>query len=406
MVRWRLAFAIASVAAAIAIACGPGFLDGISGGNVAGEAPDGTTPIADGGGESDAPATCVSELPPEKKPGDDSGKNLALSFAFDKLRIDTLGDSPAGARPVGLDLDKTCTCPGPDTCVRPSGLPPACDGPKGQDTALSTLFNGLNGTLQIFPTSFAVERIKAGRFTILVDVRGWNGEPDDPAVSVSIRLSRRIDQQAKDGGRPEPLFDGHDLWTVDSSSVTGGTDAVGQDCRDTVAGLTCVAKILDPKAYVSGGKLVARPRVDPTGTLPVPLYVGTAAGPLAFGFYDLIMTATIGGPNGGPYRLDGEMAGRLDAPSYITSVANLQDVTQPGSNEDPLCKNPVLVAALQTSICSARDLAPPGKDSTGSPCTFLSAAFSFSAIPATPGTILKPQPPLTPPCGDASFGCP
>lgn len=406
MVRsWRLAFGLASaLVGAVAIACGPGFLDGISGGAAAGNEPDGAAPISDGG--TDAPV-CISELaPPAPTTGDDTAANLALTFAFDTMRIDSLGTAgDAGAIPRGLDLDQTCTCPANDSCVRPAGLPTACDGTKGQDNALASLFNQLNAALPIFPPTFVQKRIRAGNFTVLVDVRGWNGLPDDPSVFVTIRLSQQIDKTATDGGRREPLFDGNDLWTIAPESVTGGDSALGKDCRDQVNSLFCIARILDSKAYVTGGKLVARPRVDVTGTLPVPLYIRSEAGQIAFDLFDFTLVADIGGPSGGPYRLDGEIAGRFETGAYLTSLANLQDVTEPGTNEPPLCEKPAFLALLQSAVCAARDLAPPGKDNTGAACSFLSAAFSFGASPARGGVVLRKDSPERA-CGDASFGCP
>src|SRR5688572_26725096 len=64
---------------------------------------------------------------PNVKDEDDGG-----DFVFALARIDMGLD---GGLPFALNLDRTCTCPGADSCKRPDAQPPACDGDGGDDNA-------------------------------------------------------------------------------------------------------------------------------------------------------------------------------------------------------------------------------------------------------------------------------
>ncbi|HEX7604410.1 MAG TPA: hypothetical protein VF316_22480, partial [Polyangiaceae bacterium] len=77
--------------------------------------------------------------------------DLSTSSASDSLDFLTvlsqlhLGIGPDAGGPYGLNLDRACTCPEKDTCVRGIGangktLGPACDEPGGIDNTGKPLF--------------------------------------------------------------------------------------------------------------------------------------------------------------------------------------------------------------------------------------------------------------------------
>lgn len=397
---WRTAFVLAALSlSAIGLACGPGFLDGISGGTKEsdGGTPPNTQPEA-------GPSSCNSRLAPERPVVNDNINDaIAIpTLGFERMRFDTFGSEDAGGpRPLGLDLDQTCTCPQPDSCIRPIGRDAACDdSPRGEDNSLARLFNELNTGVPLFPQTFATDRIKAGQFSILVDVLGWNGEPNDPRVAVTIRLSQYSQYKKDKTGRELPLFDGQDIWTVDPDSVAGGDSAIGVDCRDPKGAAKCLARIRDDDAYVKDGKLVARPRLDSVKGGIVPLTVRSAVGSITLDYFDFTVLADITG-NAESARLVGEMTGKIAASNVIFTFANMQDFTK--VDEPPICESEALFKLAKTSVCGARDLAAPGKG-TSSSCEFISVAFSFAASPAVIGTIFRKDT-APPPCGDAGYSC-
>jgi hypothetical protein len=397
----RVVFAVACLGVgAIAIACGPGFLDGISGGAK-------LDPDAEASATGpDAARACQPHHLPERPPGQDDNTGLSLpTFAFESMRVDTFGAPDAGgAIPIGLDLDDRCTCPETDSCFRPGDAGRSCDGKQGEDNAMSGFFNSINIGVPLFQQTFATDRIHEGFFTFLLDVLGWNGQPDDPNVVVTMRLSLRIEGKKEDGGLPPPKFDGTDVWTLDPTAIAGGVESVGRDCRVPAESYRCLARVRDEKAYVRGGKLVAHPRFDGQLDQPVPVTILAGLGVINFDMYDFTLFGTLTrGEDGGVSSVAGEITGRVTSQNVLHSVGAIQDFTS--DNDTPICKNTALFAVAKTSVCQTPDLAPPGKDNTGAKCDHISVAMSFSSSPATVGTILLRQAPADD-CDQSIFSCP
>lgn len=400
--RWRIVFG-SFLLGGVAIACGPGFLDGISGGTKAVE----ETPET--GAPAEAGPTCNSRLVPEPPGGADSPDNVQLpTFALDTLRSDTFGKADAGgAVPVGLDMDRTCTCPQAPSCKNTflgSG-DAGCDGPRGEDNALSSLFNSLNVGVPLFPQTFATDRIHKGSFNLLIEIRSWNGKDDDPVVGVTLRTSEFL-QADGDGGRKDPLFDGNDVWTVSPESVSAGDAGLGKDCRSTSETETyaCLARVGDSQGYVRGRRLVAHPRLDSDPKAGVPLTMRAALGTIRLEVLDLTITADITGDGTTtPYRLAGELTGRLATTELIKGFANLQDFTK-ADPQPPVCDNPTVFATAKNAVCASADLAAPGHDREGATCDHVSLAMSFTAGPAVVGLIFRKDFP-TNPCGDRTYSC-
>jgi hypothetical protein len=400
----RAVFAVASLGVgAIAIACGPAFLEGISGGTRETE-PDAEASVPP---PVDARA-CQPRRLPDPPPGEDDKVSLALpTFAFESLRVDAFGAPDAGgAIPVGLDLDDRCTCPETDSCIRPPGgdAGQVCDGKNGEDNAVSGLFNALNIGIPLFQQTFATDGIRLGLFTLLVDVLGWNGQDNDPRVTVTMRLSLRIDGPKTDAGLPRPKFDGTDVWTLDPNAISGGVESVGKDCRVPSDSYKCLGRVRDDRAFVRDGKLVSHPRLDAKPDAPVRITILASAGAIHFDILDFSLYGTLNrGADGRVTSISGEASGRVTSSNVLESFGTLQDFTS--SKDTPVCQNPAVFNIAKTSVCKAADLAAPGKDNTGAACDHLSLALSFTASSAIVGPIFLKDTAAAP-CDESIFTCP
>ncbi len=344
---------------------------------------------------------CQPATPPTRPEGADDATNIALDFALESLRADTSGAFDSGTPPPqGLDFDDTCTCPEPDSCERGDGgqRTHACDGDGGRDNAVASFFNQLGAAVPEFSFDFGTKRIVDGVFTIFVIVRGWNGTPDDPQVTVALAMSQGIDEAANEG-RTKPVFDGNDVWLVDNESLLEGTNLVGVDCR-APNGKPCVAKVQDVNAYVRDGVLVAN--LAEPGTGKSKIVMNTPLGSLVFDLIDTTLVAKLREVDG-TYRLEGELAGRWPAESLLGALANVEN---PYAKSSLLCHNVNnTFDLLKGTVCASLDLASDrSKDRTGAPCAAVSSALSFSAGKAVLGHVsLRTKPDGG--CPDVTYSC-
>jgi hypothetical protein len=368
--RWRAIFMGAvGCGLALAMACGPGFLDGITGGD------------AGGGGPGDARAcTLVTIPPPPETP--DLQPNTDVLFAFEAIRIDTRPDAVGQSAPQGLDLDDRCTCPEPPTCAPFDPKTTQCDFDGGRDNALGGLFNTLGDLVggDELKSDFATKRIATGEFTFLVDLKQWNGTDNDPSVVVDLLGSEGYDSSDGGSGRSTPAFDGKDVWTVSARSIQDGNNVLGKDCRDPRQ-VFCFP-VLDRRAdgalrnaWVSNGVLVAK-------FADAPVLVATAKGPILFDINRPTLVARIERPEGGDrYFLRGEVTGSWASERVLRSFGDLEDfskVAEAGRQRDRLCTNRDLYSLLKSQVCINVDLPPPGSPADA-PCNVLSSAFAFTA---------------------------
>jgi hypothetical protein len=362
-------------AARLLSACGPGFLNDIAGG-VREAGPPGF----------DAGESCVGALPPDPPDAADTTGDLKLTFAFRALRVNRGGQADAGApAPLGLNLDRTCTCPAPEPCLPndagTSDRRALCDDSEGRDTASAALFDRASIASKEFSEDFGTKRIQNGFFTVLIELFGWNGLPDDRLVNVRMLMSQGFDETLS--AKPMPTFDGSDVWTIDPGSIQNGETLLNRDCR---SGALCVARIIDLRAYVRDGVVVANLE-DPEKRAPI--VVRAATGRLVFDLLQARLVAKIVKTDaGGPYRLEGEITGRWPIESLLATLANIEDPTAPGR---ALCENPVgFYPAVKSIVCELADVASqPTFDRTGVPCGAISSAMSFIAIPAVPGRVIN-----------------
>jgi len=394
MVR-RTIVVVAGAAIGLAIACGPGFLDGlVSGVRAPQEA-----------GLPDA-RTCTPARAPAPSGAPDSLPNTDVLFAFESVRIDTRPGDAGLPAAQGLDQDDRCTCPEPRSCTPPDAATTQCDGENGRDNALGIMFNTLGDLVRELRDDFATQRIGLGEYNILLDVTEWNGTGEDPNVVVAILSSEGFDSSDAGSSRVLPAFDGTDVWTLSPRSLFDGDLAIGRDCRlpESVCAVTPtrIARGDDGRALVTGGVLVAR-------FSAAPLLVNTSYGPLVLDLIEPTIVARIEPrslPDGGVrHLLRGEMSGVWPADRVLRAVADLESFRADAGQPSRLCVDPTLSAILKSIVCASADL-----PATGAPpqarCNALSAAFTFTAGETVrPSRVYRgldrdaaPCPPLTDDC--------
>lgn len=321
-------------------------------------------------------SVCEHAMPPERPPPDEISSVAGLLFAIDNLRIDT-GDVDAGlAKPESLDLDQTCSCLEPPSCIpRPNTGIPSCDGPGGRDNVAGSLLGGLSTLVPEIAPRALESRIHEGAFSILIAIEEWNGFEVDAKVTVNVRTSNGLDTEWQtDSGAPSPPnFDGNDVWSVDPGSIVGGDSLVGKDCN--VASCPGIGNDVD--AYVRDGVLVAR--FD-----NLPLSIGIAKGRILLPLAGAVLTARLTKGENDTYRIAGEIAGRLGTDRLLSLASVFHDP----STTQSLCVNPTSYAAFKKAVCDSADLAAvPVRDRTGTPCEALSESVRFTGVPAKVGTV-------------------
>ena len=224
---------------------------------------------------------------------------------------------------------------------------------------------------------FVQSQVRAGAFNLITTISAWNGLPDDPSIIVGVELSGGIEGSQGDAGRPLPKFDGTDVWTVTPSSILGGADLLGRDCREGV--LTCIAAKVDTTAYVSGGVFVAH--------LDVALPIVANGSLFTIDFVAATVTARLI-PEGSHYRAVGEIDGRWPIDRLLPTIARIPNPIAAGH---PLCASDSgleLYGVVKKSACDNLDLTSnPALDRTGAPCDAISNAITFTGVSATVGTV-------------------
>ncbi len=332
------------------------------------------TPASDAGADAGADAEgvdpCRSQgiptVPTDAAPGGD----ISVVFALRSLDFGIDGGAP-----VGLNLDNRCTCPGPGSCRALGAVP--CDQERGIDNGSRDLLAQVF-RLGVLNQSLINDALQAGYFGALVQVDGWNGEPDDAHVNVQVFASQGFEGPV---GRSQPVFDGNDVWTVDDVSVKTSVDG----------GPPYVGVAFDNTAFVAGGSLV--------GTLSFPVIVGSSFGQrVRINVSDGRLFATIRaekgtGDAGVQYSLRGILAGRWPASELLGSLASLSDPTG-----TPVCGDSGVYRQVKDLVCTSLDIPATGSnDDLGQSCSAVSLGAKFVAVNAKLGS-QKPQP-------DAGGGC-
>ncbi len=332
---------------------------------------DAPKPTADAGGPEGAGPEGGPEDPcpirrrwPEAPDGGKAG-DLGTQVAAMK-RLSVIDD---GGVPYGFDLDGLCSCPERVACVGAKANAPCDPLRSGIDNAsrgFLSLFSVATGT-NLEESGLALG-LKAGKYSVVFRLAGWNGEPDDPDVALQV-----LNAFDANGGDAGASFDGGDSWTIDLESLADNRFPTSPVTRAYVASGTLVAEL---------PVLVLKSRIPTTNDrwLLVRLPLRNAR-----------ITARISRSGDGFSLVDGQVGGRIPASDLLASISVVGGC--PGSpNFD----------AVKPFVCDARDLpVDPGKDGRDQACEAISFGATFEASPARVGAEAgAPSDEL--PCGDAA----
>jgi hypothetical protein len=321
-----------------------------------------------GGGEGGAAFGCADVGYPLPPGGADVGGDLSFVVA---VREVLLADQEEVLLP-GLNIDKTCTCPGASSCLPRDGADPEllCDGAGGIDVQSNRLFGQIALlTSNQFSSGGLSNDAEAGRWSLLMRVEGWTGEPDDARVRFTLFPSPGFEEGVT------PQWDGQDAWLIDERSL--GSSGQVED-----------ALYVDPSAYVVGGKLVAS--LPQTGVV-----FATGGSVLALEFSGAFLVATLVREDGLYGLRDGVLAAVWPSDRIFEALDGFRD-----GNGDPLCTNNPLFSIARNTICDMVDVFD-GLATPTSPCDALSVGIGFSADEATLGGVAASEQP-TPGCDEAA----
>jgi hypothetical protein len=315
-------------------------------------------------------SVCVHALPPPP-PSTTTGQGV-LSFVVALRTLTGFTALDASALPaLGFDLDGVCTCepasdPGPGSCVPPTTPAPVdCDQPGGRDLQGDQLLEAFDEAFANTLEGDLLARIAEGRFTVLFDVQGYNGLPDDGQVSVAAYAASGLDTGDAGGA---PKWDGTDQWWVDPRSVAAPVPVDG--------GYQYVPVFVTETAYVTQGVLVAQ-----LGMMDFELGFGIV--PLR----DVVLAATIAPDGRGGYNLSGQFGARFktsDAFALIGRVKNLDGGA-------PLCGSNPEFLAIRNTVCQTADImSSAALDNMGMTCDSFSIGAGFEAVGARFGPELAP----------------
>jgi hypothetical protein len=308
-------------------------------------------------------------------------------FAFRNVSLDQSGER---WRRFGLDLDgmNTSSSEADHECLSANGEP-VVDGEKGIDNAFGQFV--LPTVVELLPCledNIALQQ-GAGRGTVLLRIREWNGTPDDAKVDVSVVsavdgtsladvsgllwLGARL--VSPDGlvDAPPPAWDGDDVYFVDPGSL--------------VAGDINYPLVWKTDAYISAGRVVL-----PVDTATTFVFL---TGPGSFGLsLNGFLVADIS--EDGQTLEKGLIAGRFSAGELVATLEPLG-----------ICDEQIrdAVTSVLTSNLDVR--IDPQLGTSEEPCTASSVAFSFQGIRARIADTLAPMElPIPDPCEASQGGTP
>lgn len=308
---------------------------------------------------------------------DDSGtQDIEIDMALSYLDFGTGDGGTAPLEVIGYDLDGVCTCPGNDSCIPFAEAGTQCDEEGGIDDSAGKLLIEFSGPMNFWDQTYINQRIASGEFGAFVRIQNYNGQANDRQVSIALFTSNGTQGAGTDAGYQPAKFDGTDVWTLDPTSLLGGTI--------TDAGPTPIIAY-DLNAYVSNYTVVGN-------ISDMPLAIGSATGQ---GLVTIELTGAHVIMNlkpfgGGLFQGTGVAQGRWETRKLLTSLQVLNDPFQPDA---ALCGADPIYQLLKTRICNFQDITSSvTDDNKGAPCDAVSLSFGFNAVPAHWGSVFaKPD---------------
>jgi hypothetical protein len=328
-----------------------------------------------------APADLCSHDAPPGPTGADDAPGVTVPDVVLAVERFTLGTKGGG-----FDLDRVCTCDPRPGAARDGG--PSCTATKtdcdlegGVDNQLGVLADEMAPFFDV--ASIPNDLIAEGRATTLIVLKGWNGKPNDPDVSVGVTLSAGIrgsaagclDASYDDAhGVYTPGWCGDDTWSVSTS--WGASDGKGGVVPRAIG-----------KGYVTNGKLV------------VPAFAGDVGMPFgdvwAIAATQSMLVATLATdmtPEG--VRISsGLFAGRTDPHEILVGFGTQIDPVGGTTNgyANRLCQNTMQFGALRNALCGVGlDVTKSGSDLGTAPCDAVSGSVTFTARGAKMGALYAP----------------
>lgn len=312
---------------------------------------------------------------PGRPNADDDASVQDIEF-YNALEVLNFGTSDAGNPALeGFDLDGVCTCPGVDSCKPFGDSGTQCDYEGGVDNALGALVKEFSGASNFFDEGYINSGIAAGVFGALFRVRNYNGQANDTKVELSIYSSNGTKGADTDAGPQLPKFDGTDVWTLDPTSLLGGS--VGD-----AGPVPLVA--YDLNAYVSNYTLVGN-----ISDMPLAIGAATGEGLVTMDLSGAIVVAKLV-PVGNTFKASGFVVGRWETKKLLTAMQVLHDPFDPDA---ALCGNDAIYQLLKGRICDLEDISGNVlDDGKNAPCDALSLGFGFTSTPAAYGDVFaKPD---------------
>lgn len=304
-------------------------------------------------------------------------------------------EAATAADPLGYDLDNQCTCPDVSSC-RSSDATDAgiCDNgnvciDNQIDSFRIELTKALAGNAAgaaaeargALVTSSFRENLSFGKHGILVEIGGWDGQPNDDSITFSILNVTDVNGAGKIAPNAVNVF------AVDPASLPGGEPVVttGYVTRNTVV----------VRGFSFDFSLLLR--VPETETNPeVPIRVQA-------NLRNALFVGTFLEQTDNTFRMsNATLTGALPIVLVQQQLLNLGFC--PGVKQGNV--------DVFERLCAGRDLSFTDPNNLEAGCDAISFAMALQLDPATrEGGTLEPEPGVTPPddfytCGRASPGCP
>jgi hypothetical protein len=323
------------------------------------------------GGASGQADTCQHARWPTRPPPSGSASSVwpDLVFAAKSINLTDRVD-------LGRDLDNSCTCPAPSTCVAPGSGDLVCDAPDGRDASVNKVLATLvQGGLSAFSQEKIQQEVSEGRAGLALRIRGYNRKADDDLVSVEV-----FGKVSHTGAL---AHDGLDQWSPYRDSVQPLEDkdqAIDWASHDASDWAT--------DGYVRNFVLVAR---LPHLALALRPNVGFNDNPLIIELTDAVLSGKLEpGPDETTFTA-GNVAGRWATTTALQAFGALQYPDFLCPSGDPNQPN-VPYESLRTNACKYADImSAESRDNRDADCDAISWAAGFEAEPAQLGDLMTPE---------------
>lgn len=321
-------------------------------------------------GTDSGSAACPLRRPPPRPSGMDDGRDIGeVVWALKEPRLRQDGEA---WRTIGFDRDGLCTLPGtmPEhECIPPEDTASIeVDGDNGIDNSFGhniwPILQAAEPTLEMV----AVSAQEDGTGNIIVKVLGWNGERNDPRVTVHVSTS--VDAAPRTGDTPpEVMLDGGDVVVVGSGEMLPPpmweddwfwvrSDAYLMNDLDE-------PKVQDTNAYVANNTIVF------TLTDRTPIYFQGVEQSLQVLVTNAVVAATI--TNGGEELQPVEVSGRWSRLDILSTAEQLG-----------VCPGTAQYIIIQNALARSLDIrSMVGSGGPGVECDALSIGITFHGYRAT-----------------------